>query len=34
MEQMNITNEMMKEHLIELCMNHQITDQFEKLSTQ
>jgi hypothetical protein len=32
LDQMKISNEMFKEHLMDLCMNKTITDQFEKLT--
>lgn len=34
LDELKITNEIFKEHLMELCMNRQITGLFDKLSTQ
>ncbi len=32
LDQLNISNEMFKEHLLELCSNKQLTEQFESLA--
>ena len=34
LDQLGVTNDMFKEHLMDLCMNKQITELFEKLTTQ
>ena len=34
LESMSITNDMFKEHLMELCLNKKIIEAFDKLTTQ